>query len=528
MKGKVYFLLLLVFSSVLLVLPQPPLLGETQVIIEGTVREHQTGSPVPHAILLVYKSIARTVLKEVTYEWIKVFQGEADPNGSFVIELPIERAGYILYAYYDAPSTPGFDYVPSRKRISASLSGKVNATLELWDGASLLLDGEAFFADTAETPKSSYLVLEPSSGELMQFGEYPLRYGEKESPSSVPNLNDLLGISQKNIVIPANTTFIVRVDCEVKIEGGSLRRSFLVDQPNHFTLGKGETAHIDLRAFCLPSSLSMVENMSAEIGVMLEEREREGFYVAVERQGLAQVISLTFEADNYLDQGLYNVSSAKLREAYLDIMNLRSWLNSMQREALTSVFFLILFLAFTATTTSYLLFEKKIYKTGGSLALYAALLPVFYLLYPGSRLVEASLFLGVALISLVAVLGVAAGVPKVLKGREVKGYVPLRNLVVPVFSIAKRSLRRRRLRFALTLFSVVTLVSSFIALTSFATGYGLAFSQVSSQQSPLTGVLVRAPKPPTAEEEGISSPFKVVIGGGLVFPSSRQPVHRMV
>lgn len=63
---------------------------------------------------------------------------------------------------------------------------------------------------------------------------------------------------------------------------------------------------------------------------------------------------------------------------------------------------------------------------------------------------------------------------------------------MPVFSIAKRSLMRRRLRFALTLTSITVLVTSFVALTSFSEGYGLIISRIPGDPGSSEGVLLRA------------------------------------
>ncbi len=68
----------------------------------------------------------------------------------------------------------------------------------------------------------------------------------------------------------------------------------------------------------------------------------------------------------------------------------------------------------------------------------------------------------------------------------------MRNIVVPIFSLAKRSIRRRRLRFALTLISITVLVMSFVSLTSFSEGYGLVVRRVSMHGGPREGVLIRA------------------------------------
>ena len=65
-------------------------------------------------------------------------------------------------------------------------------------------------------------------------------------------------------------------------------------------------------------------------------------------------------------------------------------------------------------------------------------------------------------------------------------------MIVPIFSIAKRNIRRRRLRFTLTLLSITILVMSFVSLTSFSENYGLIFGMVSRQGIRDGGLLIRA------------------------------------
>ena len=479
MIGKEGSSLLLSIFFVLLILPQPLILGQESVTIEGVVREHSTGNPIPRAKILA-------LWRDWRGGWKKMFHGEVDSDGYFHLELPWGEN--IIYAYYDDPLTLGFDYVPSMRHITTPSNGRLNITFELWDGASIFLEGEAFFVETTETPQSSYSVIDPNSGEIIRQDEYSFYYGEDSPHYQIP------GVSPKHIIIPADIPFMVKVDSDIKVEEKWLRCGFLIDKPGHFVLGKGENLRIDLREYTLPASLGVVKAEASEIESMINETEEEGFYLTVERQRFNQITSLILEAENYFSQGAYETSFTRLRGAYVEISNLRDWLNSMHSEALTSVFILVAFLVFTAATTSHLLFEEKIQKIGGTSAFCVLFLMALYLLYPGSRLVKASLFLGASLLLLLTVLSLSTWVPSVLKGREVRGRVPLRNMVVPIFSIAKRSLRRRKLRFVLTLTSVMILVSSFIALTSFATGFGLTFNKVSSQMGYSSGVLVRALK----------------------------------
>ena len=66
----------------------------------------------------------------------------------------------------------------------------------------------------------------------------------------------------------------------------------------------------------------------------------------------------------------------------------------------------------------------------------------------------------------------------------------MRNLVAPIFNLAKRSLRRRKLRFLLTLVSLTLLVMSFVTLTSFSEGYGVVSGSFQPKSS-WAGVFIR-------------------------------------
>ena len=489
---------LLMLLSVLLILMQAPVHCDGEAKVEGVVKEHSTGTPIPHAeILVLRRSYYWRYRQRYEVRWERWFQGKTDSNGSFVLELD-EGETFLILAYYDDPSTPGFDYVPSMKSLEIPSSGKMNVTLELWDGASIFLEGEALFVETTKTAQSTYSVLDPDSKIVIQFDGFTLKYGEGTVYPS------FLRLSPNLLIVPANIPFMVEVDSVITVGKKTSTRNFLIDVPGHFILEKADIVQVSLREFSLPSSLSAVTAEASEVGLMLEEREEEGFYLAVERQRMAQVNSLVLEAENLLDQGSYEASFTRLRKAYVVMSNLRNWLNGIYTDALISVFLLIPFLAFTATAISYLLFEEKAYEISSASLFYSAFLLALYLLYPGSRLIETSLFLGASLISIITIQGFSTLVTRFLRGGEFKGRLSVRNMVVPIFSIAKRSLRRRKLRFALTLFSVMILVSSFIALTSFTTGFGLTFGRVSSQTCLSMGVLVRAPK-------------SQVVGGGELF-----------
>lgn len=175
MDKKGLLLLLFIHFSVLLVLLQPPILGEGSVTLGVTAKEHGTGTSIPNTNILVYRRYYRWRYRS---RWEKVYHGEVDSSGYIVLEL-LKEERYIIYAYYDDPLTPGFDYVPSVKRIQTPPSGELNITFELWEGATMFLEGEALFVETTETPQISYSVLDPDSA-VIQFGEYTLKYGNNQ------------------------------------------------------------------------------------------------------------------------------------------------------------------------------------------------------------------------------------------------------------------------------------------------------------------------------------------------------------
>jgi ABC-type antimicrobial peptide transport system permease subunit len=116
---------------------------------------------------------------------------------------------------------------------------------------------------------------------------------------------------------------------------------------------------------------------------------------------------------------------------------------------------------------------------------------IFYFIYPGSRIISLSEFVrsSMGYLLLFGLLGYY--LPKLIGTKGWDERVHTRNLLNPIFSIAKRSLRKRRLRFLLTLISLTLLVMSFVTLTSFSESYGLITTE-KSRHSDWNGVFIRA------------------------------------
>ncbi|MGD2142051.1 MAG: hypothetical protein PVH79_01065, partial [Candidatus Bathyarchaeota archaeon] len=130
------------------------------------------------------------------------------------------------------------------------------------------------------------------------------------------------------------------------------------------------------------------------------------------------------------------------------------------------------------------------------------------LIYPGSSVFDTSgyAFMGVA--SLLGVLFLFTILPKALGSVGGGEELAFPAALLAVFSIGKRSLKRRRLRSLFTFTTIMTLTMSFVALTSLSTSYGLIFNRSGAGTPDVEGIMVRMPVYTTREEfqKGAFSP----------------------
>jgi len=405
------------------------------------------------------------------------------PDGRF--DIGVEAGSrYVVYVFADDDATPGVDYLPARAE-AAPDGGELRFILA--PAASLVFEGDVQFVESEGLPLSVvYVVLDPASGSAMRVDGFPLVYGSTPEGQSA-----FLGLEPSHLVVPAGLPFSVLVNCSVFVGSAPVARSFMADEPGHFTLGRGERVVVDVRRYSLPFNIGVVEERRGAVESRICEMESVGFYLAAERGKITSAVKLISEARYLYDEGRYIESFDAARRGYIALRHILADLTGLYDDAALSVYILIFFLAFSSTAMAFLLSNRDSVKLVGGAAVYAVTLAVLYLTYPGSVIVPLGRFAASAAIALAFSLTAAAFLPRLMRGRGGDGHVPVRNIIVPIFSIAKRGIRRRRLRFGLTLFSLTVLVMSFVALTSFSEGYGLVVSRVSTEGR-ARGVLVRA------------------------------------
>jgi len=448
---------------------------EEQVTIRGTVLDFKTQEPIVNATTVIWEN------------YVLVAQKNTNTFGLFTVQVPKGRS-YRIYIYANVSNTPGWDYLPAIKA-TTSLTSDMDFMVELRSGASVIIEKDIQFVETTTSPTTyTYEVCDPESGATLNIEGYKFLYGTPESAQT-----RFLGLSYSHLVVPAEISFSIRVNASAIVGGKIIAKSFNIDEPNHLRLSKGDLVRLDVRKYALPYNLAVVENEIDAVEAKIDEMDKLGFYLFLEKQRFTTITGAFDRAKFSLFQGLYVDSFKESRRAYVDITDLFNSLNGMYSDAVTSVYVLLFFLAFASTTISFLLFDKLLYKVVVSGILTALVHVVLHTIYPAITYVSVATFAEFSAIAWCVALFVTIIFPQFMKGRATDGKTPLRNIVVPIFSLAKRSLTRRRLRFVLTLFSVMMLVMSFVALTSFTMGYGLIINRLSNQYLPVSGVLVRAP-----------------------------------
>jgi ABC-type lipoprotein release transport system permease subunit len=455
--------------------PSSEAAGDGWATIRGSVIDFQSREPIANATVAVWE---KSVL---------IARQSTDAFGLFAVQVPRDHS-YRVYIYADISSTPGWDYLPAFKG-PLTPTGDVSFTAELRPGASVIIDKDIQFVDTTSSSTTyTYEVSDPESGVPLDIEGYKPIYGTIEGTHTY-----FLGLNTSYLVVPAEIPFTIKVNASAIVGGKVITRFFNIDEPEHLRLSKGDLAHLDVRKYTLQYNLAMVKGQMSEIEEKIDEMDGLGFYLFLEKQRFTTTAGAVDRAEFDLSQRTYTDSFTELRRAYIDATDLYNGLNGMYSDAATSVYVLIFFLAFTSTTVSFLMFEKILYKVAASGILTALTHIVLHEIYPAVSYIPNATFIEFSAVALGVAFLATIVFPHFLKGRAVEGKTPLRNILVPIFSLAKRSLTRRRLRFVLTLSSVMILVMSFVVLTSFNMGYGLILNRISKQQLPVNGVLVRAP-----------------------------------
>ncbi len=402
-------------------------------------------------------------------------------------EIDVEEASYKMYILADDNSTLGIDYLPALTEVDPS--NEDDFTFNLIPAASLVIEGYIQFLESESLPSSvAYRVLD-ESGEPLSVGGFPLTYGYSSDSQST-----YLGIEPSHLVVPAGVNLTVMVDSSIIVKSERVSRSFIAGKPGFFMVDEGKLVAVDVRMFSIPFNLEYLEKYRNNVDSRINDMESLGFYLNAERKLALSGVKRLTEARYLYEKGCYLESFDAAKRSFIEFNKILTRLELLYINAAFSVSTLIFFINFVSITMAFLLLEGGSARILGSVTISTVMLVILYIFYPGCIIIPLGQFVRVAVLALFISLTIAIFLPSLMKGKGGGNrHIPIRNICVPIFSIAKRSIHRRRQRFALTTTSIIVLVMSFVALTSFSEGYGLVVNRVSDKGARLKGVLLRAP-----------------------------------
>jgi len=441
--------------------------------VSGIITSESTGAPIPNSTVSVWSgSELRATVK-------------SDIEGKFSIQVEEGEKNWI-YAYADDPDSPGVDFIPKRVEYNHSEGRVDDLAISLEPGASLILEGDVQMAFTENLPISIfYSVTDLESKTPLVIGGFPMVFGTLKGSQS-----NYLNINSSHIIVPINSAFTIWANVTTIKERAKTYYSFEVYDTRIQQLHQGASLHLDVREHSLRLNMEILEELYREVSDEIYELEIEGFYLTVEKETLANNMNLIKRAENELDTGKFIESFLDLRLSYVSLVDLSKSGYEMHGEARLSVYILVFFIGFMSTTISYLVARTTLTKVGGSCVVSLFSFILLYNTYPGIRFIDLGTFTAMSSLVLAIALFTVAILPRFLKSEGTKDKTSLRNTIVPILNISKRGLMRRKLRFALTLTSVITFVMAFVILTSFSHGYGL-LSRKLSGGGPADSVLIR-------------------------------------
>lgn len=504
MKHKYWLMLLLSIVFVSLFGTVVYSLGDPEYL--GYVVDDETGEPVPDAKVTVYY---RRFYSRYSSRWYSISGTVTDHEGRFQLDMAQDR-GYLIFVSHETDGE--YDYVPYGVYHNPNGEPKED-TIRLWRSATVRLEGQDFFIETSAIPEVTIRVLEPNEKDQIDYGGFNLYYG-----SGISTVSTYLNKPSGETYVPAGQDFVIRVTAYVEKGNDKLTETILIDDYVEGGLSQGELMSVDLRDRILPQSFDKIYNKTTGLTNLILDKEEQGFFLAVERQKLGRAESLTLAAQSRMDSGGFDEAFTSLREAYIILTDLENSVTSMLGDAEKSVFILIVFIALTSQVVATLLHENALKKTAISVFVFIVLLAVLYSLHPGAQVTEPFDIMRMGVYSLVFVSLTGVIVPKILQKGSKTTNASIQHMVIPILSISKRSLRRRKIRFLLTLTSVILLVASFISLTSFTSGFGLSLEKTGAPIDK-DGVMIRTPDPPpilgTAPSSGgigVSGPLPLDFG----------------
>ncbi|MEM2913612.1 MAG: FtsX-like permease family protein [Candidatus Bathyarchaeia archaeon] len=424
--------------------------------------------------------IERTGFGGRVNEWQTII-AESDSSGFFEAYVDGSR-DYLLFAYYDDDSTPGVDYVPTHKVVSARSTLYIN--FSLLPGASVNLIGDPLFS----------------------FEEGYFSFEVKDESGILSSVSSITYVPESRFSMKESRIIFVPSNLNVRIEVNIFREfgravvkiaNFTIPFSGYLNLEKGELIMLDLKSHRLKVEASI--NMPAFLNNVKSLAEKIGILSTYEKTRISNAENLLIRARAFIAHGDYVNAQADLYEAYLILTDVRESLLSTFQNSVYSTFFVTALIGLSSSSLGSLMFRNKYHRALTSAAIYALILIALYLGYPGylflqdpaysplAKSVIGPFIAPILILSSFAFSFIIINAPYSRGETSDRRTLSTRSAIVSTFSLAAENLKRRKFRTLLVMIMVLTSVTSFISLTSLSYEGGLITERI-SRKVPSKGI----------------------------------------
>jgi len=439
-------------------------------VVWGKILDADTKSPLPGVAVKVYR---KEVQKGIT---------ATDPTGNFRLGVRGECNYTIFAMYFGALGKSSRNYIPSTYVFDTRTSRNSSVNFLLLKGALIILDKQLEFFDITKISSVNITLVDRNTERPMSVNGTLYTYGYAAR---------FLGLDWRQIMVPPNIGVKLRLDVLGTLEeivGGrrttrSVSRSFVADEV--FRMETGQEMTLDMRRLSMLYNLHVLNTLVMKANELIRQSEEYGFYVVSEKKELTNVNKLSSSAYEKNKQGKFSEGFSDAKVGYNKASYLLESLSMTFSESYWSGLMLVFFFAFCAAALAAFAFDRSAAKLLGLLGTYVCMWLCFYQLFPGCRIVPQQILVSSSIMAIAGSATLSIVVPATL-GRAKGSTAHLSTL----FSLAKRNLRRRKLRTTLLTITMAILVLSFVALTSFSVEHGLETKTIAGT-APSNGILVR-------------------------------------
>jgi len=415
------------------------------------------GNPIENATIVVLFGEER----------LEVSTNEA---GEFNINLSSPSLLYIYHVNEEGIH----DYVP----VTIYVDRSSNITVTLHPGALLRLEGQPFSIELASLARVSGIVV---------LAERPMPLHSITSYGTYTSSN-VFGLEPNEAVVPANIPFRLKIQLvttpaimpmlknvtmETTLEemeelltkmGRRLTfrstRTIEIPANGSYVVRQGALIVLDVSKIVLELDINGYADILDRLDGTISDLERLGLYMYGDRLLLEKAKERLEEAKVLVEKDLLAEAYVKLREVYLSVLRVYSHVKDLLLEENRALFGITLFISLTSFMVAALLFEDRRRRAFVSALIAATIVIALYVLQPLMRLMKTE--------TLIMIISSSISFPPFL---SLILHIEPTSRVGMALALAKRNIRRWKLRSMLILISTTLIVASLVSLTSASVTY---------------------------------------------------------